>query len=443
MRRAPRPPRAFAPWLTVVLLATACQPAASVAPRSPSAPFAAADERPNILLIIADDFGIDTSPCYAGADKPAMPNLQSLCDEGVVFDTVWVNPQCTPTRATILTGQYGFRTGVRQRDEELDDTPSIHDLLGKQPAPYANAVIGKWHLGGDAPDLDHPATFGIHHYAGFLAGELGDYFDWTAIDGDTAVRSTVYATTWMTDRAIDWVGAQTDEPWFLWLAYNAPHSPYHLPPAELHQQPGLGGTPPEIRENPRPYYLAMAEAMDAEIGRLLQSMPDAVRDNTTVMFIGDNGTPDEVLPPGSALGHSRGTVYEGGVRVPLVVAGHGVTRRGEREDSLVNGTDLFATIARLSGHPDTNINDGMSFEEALTDPNFTGRTHLFTEFPGVWAVRDLRYKLIQHESGELQLFDLQTDPLETQDLWESSPGPDVAAVAEALQTYQQDLQAGP
>jgi arylsulfatase A-like enzyme len=168
-----------------------------------------------------------------------------------------------------------------------------------------------------------------------------------------------------------------------------------------------------------------------------------VRDNTTILFVGDNGTPAEVVAPPYDQGHAKSTVYEGGVRVPLVVAGHGVTRRGEREDSLVNGTDLFATIARLGGHPDTAINDGISFDAALTDPDFAGRTHLYTEYPGVWAVRDARYKLIQHDSGERQLFDLQTDPLETQDLLASSPSPDVLAVADGLEAYQQDLQAAP
>ena len=324
---------ALAPWLAVVVAVTACQtaalPASSTTSTEPPASTITTD-RPNILLVIADDLGIDTSPCYEGADKPNMPSLQSLCDEGLVFETVWVNPQCTPTRATILTGQYGFRTDVLGVSHKLDDTPSIHDLLGEEPAPYANAVIGKWHLGGDLPDFDHPATFGVEHYAGFLSGTLDDYFDWTAIDGDTAARTMEYSTTWMTDRAIDWIGGQAERPWFLWLAYNAPHFPYHLPPAELHQQPGLDGTPDE---NPRPYYLAMAEALDAEMGRLLQSMPEAVRDNTTVMFIADNGTDDDVLPPGSKLGRSKSTVYEGGVRVPLVVASNGVTRRGEREDS--------------------------------------------------------------------------------------------------------------
>jgi arylsulfatase A-like enzyme len=449
MTLGPRLSRAMAPWLTVVLVASACQAtsprATSTAARSAAPAPATGTDRPNILLIIADDFGIDTSPCYEGAEKPNMPHLQSLCDDGLVFDTVWVNPQCTPTRATILSGQYGFRTGVLAVSQELEeDTTSIQDVLADQTAySYPNAVIGKWHLGGETPEVTHPTALGVQHYAGFLTGALEDYSNWYALDGDTGDFTTEYATTWMTDRAIDWIGGQSDTPWFLWLAYNAPHWPYHLPPADLHRHPRLSGEPADVTANPRDYYLAMAEALDTEMGRLLDSMPPGVRDNTTILFIGDNGTDAMVVGPESDPAHAKSTVYEGGVRVPLIVSGHGVTRRGEREDSLVNGTDLFATIAGLGGHPDTTINDGVSFEGALTDANFAGRTHVYTEFSGVWAVRDARYKLIQDESGERQLFDLQTDPLETQDLLASSPSPDVLSVADGLEAYQRDLRSNP
>ena len=111
-------------------------------------------------------------------------------------------------------------------------------------------------------------------------------------------------------------------------------------------------------------------------------------------------------------------------------------------DSLINGTDLLATMARLGGHPDVAINDSISFDQALDDPGFVGRTHIYTEYPGEWAVRDARYKLIV-KSGERLLFDLQSDPLETQDLIASSPTPELLAIADSLAAYERGLQPGP
>jgi len=274
-------------------------------------------------------------------------------------------------------------------------------------------------------------------------GDLDDYSAWTAIDGDVADRTTEYSTTWMTDKAIDWIRAEADKPWFLWLAYNAPHAPYHLPPEDLHRHRTLSGDRADVRANPRPYFLAMAEALDTELGRLLDSMPTEVRDKTTIMFIGDNGTDARVVGPHSEPAHAKSTVFEGGVRVPLIVSGHGVSRRGDREDSLVNGTDLFATIAHLGGHPDTTINDGTSFAGAFTDADFVGRTHVYTEFSGVWAVRDARYKLIQHEIGERLLFDLESDPSETENLLASNPTPELEAIADGLAAYKDELESAP
>ena len=127
----------------------------------------------------------------------------------------------------------------------------------------------------------------------------------------------------------------------------------------------------------------------------------------------------------------------------LIVSGHGVGRVGERDGSLINGTDLFATIAQLGGHPYTSINDGISFADALTDDDFVGRTHVYTEFTGAWAVRDQRYKLIQHDSGERLLFDLDSDPGETENLLASNPTPEAEAIADALAAYRTELESAP
>ena len=406
---------------------------------------------PNVILIIADDFGIDASPCYdVGSEKPVMPTLQSLCDEGLVFDTAWVNPMCTPTRSTLLTGHYAFRTNVRQVNDVLDDgLPTIFDLLANDvPTPYANAVVGKWHVSGEEPpDLNAPSAFGVSHFAGFLSGALDSYFHWTIVEDGEPTATDTYATTKLTDEAIDWVGKQPDDPWFLWLAYNAPHWPYHLPPADLapHATRLSGGTV-EIERDPRPYYLAMGEALDTELGRLLASLDPATRAKTTIFFVGDNGTETDVAQPPFTEDHAKSSIYEGGIRVPLVVSGWGVTRSGEREDALINGVDIPATIATLAGSSSSTFGDGTSFRDALSDPSYEGRSFIYVDgirdiettgaLPG-WTVREGDYKLIHRDSGDEELYDLAVDPWEETNLIGSE---DIAeSVIESLRAIHDEL----
>lgn len=392
---------------------------------------------PNILLIIADDLGIDVSPCYElGAVKPDMPVLESLCRDGLVFDNVWSNPTCSPTRATILTGRYGLRTGVLEvvqrnggpgiRTDEISIQRYLDD---NSPAGYANAVIGKWHLADRTNGgINNPARMGVDHYSGILRGGHLDYYSWLRTRNGRAARVEGYSTSVMTDDAINWIDRQTG-PWFLWLAYTAPHAPFHLPPAGLHGRDDLPGTVADIRANPLPYYLASLEAMDREIGRLLEALSAEERANTIVMFVGDNGTPNPVIQHPYRRGRAKSTVFEGGIHVPLVVAGAGVTRRGEHEDALVNTTDLFATIAELAGVDVAVYEDSISFA-GLLDGTERGEVREFAyaeivseeAFLGSgWAMRDETHKLIELASGQTFLFDLVSDPGETRNLILTDP----------------------
>jgi arylsulfatase A-like enzyme len=394
--------------------------------------------QPNIVLVIADDFGIDASPCYAlGQLKPKMPNLERLCQAGVVFENVWVNPTCTPTRATFLTGKYGFRTQVRAVDEVLS-TSEISLQRELSTIGYSSAVIGKWHLAGAKPDPTHPQQMGVGFYSGFMTGGVRDYFSWSGIEQGRAFQSDQYITTALTDKAIAWVGLQK-QPFFLWLAYNAPHSPFHLPPTEL-VKTTLSGRAADVRRDPQPYYFAMLEALDLEFGRLYRNLPA----NTVVLFVGDNGTPAQVVQEPYSRRTSKGTVAQGGVHVPLVVAGVGV--QAKRESALVNGTDVFATIAQIAGASSKSAVDSLSFAPALNGA-FVGRSHLYTEakpnlqddetargFPAL-AIRDVRYKLVRNlEDGTEALFDVFTDPAESQNLLEQMP-----AQAAQLRTKLEEL----
>lgn len=410
---------------------------------------------PNILLIIADDMGIDASSSYdvGGESKAPTPTLDTLANEGIVFDNVWANPLCTPTRATLLTGRYGYRTNV------VSPSPPGNVLSGSQtvlqvyldtnaPSTYNQAVFGKWHVGGNGrSSAPHPFRSGIPEYRGIIGGGVPDYYNWTINNLDSSTETTtVYATTRITDFAIDWLNepGQQDNPWFLWMAYNAPHGPFQLPPNDLHDYDYLApGTAPS--SNILPYYQAMIQALDSEIGRLLDSMDPAERDNTVIIFIGDNGTP---VPAAQAWIHeAKGTAYESGIRVPMIVSGRGVTRANEREGALVVTTDLFATVAELAGVPINQINDSFSFASLLDDASATnGRDYAYTEVCTTqldsWTIRNDQFKLIENRLSASELYDLDNDLLEQNNLYDSTSDPDAAAAQIELEAQMLVIRTG-
>lgn len=373
---------------------------------------------PNILLIIADDMGLDASPGYdIGTIKPNMPNLQSLINSGIRFNNVWSNPTCSPTRATLLTGKYGVRTGVIKVSDELSITEtSLHKYIDTQTSSaYASAVVGKWHLSTNA---SHPNNLGIDHYAGSISGGLQSYWNWNlTINGQTS-SSSDYITTKTTDLAIDWIDGQT-KPWFLWLAYNAPHPPFHLPPSELHSQGSLASDQASIDADPLPYYMAMLEAMDTEYGRLISAMSQTEKENTIIIFVGDNGTPNQVL---QGYGRGKGTIFQGGINVPMIISGKGVTRTNQSEEALINTSDLFATIAEIAGVSVSKINDSQSFKSLLSSTTSENkRDYIFAEDGNDdgsidYAIRNTTHKYVLFENGNESFYNLSNDPLESTNL---------------------------
>jgi arylsulfatase A-like enzyme len=350
---------------------------------------------------------------------------------------------CSPTRATILTGKYGIRTGVLWPGDEISlAETSLQSFINTNvPNTYNHAVIGKWHLAGRDQAkpgyIDNPNLMGIDYFAGLIGGGVGDYFSWPLVENGQSSDSQDYTTTAFVDLTIDWIAGQQG-PWFAWLAFNAPHTPFHLPPLGLHDRDTLSADQAAIDADPRPYYLAMIEAMDREIGRLLASFSAETRANTVIIYIGDNGTPRQVIQ-GHVPGHGKGSVYEGGVAVPLIVSGRGVTRTGERESALVSSVDLFATIAALAGTGTEEFNDSKSFAELLSNATTGLREYAYTEikrdmdpfFRDDWAIRNDRYKLIQRLASEQELYDLEADPFEQDNLLAN--GSDVSVILAELQ----------
>jgi len=374
--------------------------------------------KPNILLVIADDMGLDATPNYSeGAIKPNMPNLTALMDSGVTFKNLWSYPVCSPTRASILTGKYGSKTGVLEVGNTINTSEtSIQQFIddGSSNA-YASAIIGKWHLSNSADD---PIAMGVDYYAGLLTGGVQSYTDWNLTENGITNNSTEYTTSKFTDLAIEWVDKQS-KPWFLWLAYNAPHTPFHLAPTNLHSQGNLPTDAASIETNPMPYYMSAVEAMDSEIGRLLNSLTTAEKANTVIIFIGDNGTPNKVTQSPFSRSKSKNSLYQGGVNVPLVVSGAGVTRINEQDDALISTTDLFSTIASIAGVSTSNRENSTSFYPLLTNASASTRAYTYTEISnnGIgYAIRNESYKLIKYEGGAEEFYKLTTDAYENANL---------------------------
>ena len=365
-------------------------------------------EQPNILLIIGDDMGVDIVEGYQeGGIKANTPHLNSLKERGITFSNAWANPKCSPTRGTMMSGKYGVKTGVTNTPGVLDPihTSLFKELNNRTNGAYAGAVIGKWHI-ANTSDFTQPAEHGIDHYEGSFPAAVEDYYNWEKITNGVASQVTEYATTHLTDRAIDWINTQ-NQPWFLWLAHVAPHSPIHVPPSDLFT------TPVSSRLT---RYIAMIEAMDAEIGRLLENIPSAVLDNTIILFIGDNGTPNNVLQQYPEE-HGKATLYQGGIHVPMVVAGAGVSRQNEVEAAMVNSVDFYATILEIAGVDlSGGIHNSLSFKPLLKVSNNNTRPYNYTELGEDWTIRNEQFKLIQFANGAQEFYDLTADPLETNNL---------------------------
>ena len=356
----------------------------------------------------------------------------------MLFENAWVTPVCSSTRASIYTGRYGFRNGVRAVGDDLSlDETVLPEVLAD--AGYTSALFGKWHLGtqtGIGGD-NAPRAAGWDHYAGSLRGGVGDYYEWNKTVNGVSSTVTNYATSENVDDALDWIASQGGA-WFCTVAFNAPHTPFHDPPDNLHSVDLTG------RGNNRvPRYKASIEAMDTEIGRLIGGLGEAA-DNTVVIFIGDNGTPQRVIETPYTSG--KGDIYEGGVRVPLIIRAPGIDSPGRQVTQPVVGADLFPTIAEYA-RIDANVAvptclDGVSLHAILSDNNASHpRRYVYTELvdtiDALFAMGDGRFKLIEL-NGVVELYDLDNDPFEGNDLLESPDG--LSKEAElALETLQSAL----
>lgn len=397
-------------------------------------------EPANVMVLVLDDVGVDMLGAFdVHPSFPPTPNIDALIADGVLFERCYTPPSCSPTRAAVLTGRHSFRTGIGQPINELLPEPALllsertlpEVLAAGSARPIASSAIGKWHLGSEsAGGADHPNLQGFEWFEGPLGNLFNNqtYFNYAKIRNGVRYTSDVYATTDQVNDALGRIAAMP-EPWFLWVGFSAAHTPLHAPPAHLHTY-SLAGDP---AATPYEHYCAMVQALDTELGRLLAGIDPAVRARTTVILLGDNGSPQQVVIPPSIPSQSKGSLFEGGVRVPLVISGHQVAARGQRCLSLVQTVDLFPTIVGLFGADleqgvgDGRPIDGRDLAPYLADvaatqlrsyvavdkfePNGFGP---YTEKGAM--IRDERWKLIRRSGQPDALFDLEGRDREGPDL---------------------------
>lgn len=396
----------------------------------------------NILLIIADDLGASKMGMFGGhAAGVRTPNLDRLASEGVRFQSTWANPLCSPTRALLTTGRYGFRTGVTSAIQfQGSNSLGVREITLPEilrEAGYSCGLFGKWHLGinGFQGGVRAPNVAGWGHFSGILGGGVPNYSRWAHTTNGVTRENRSYITSVLVNDFLNWAGRQRGKPWFACLAFNAPHTPLHVPPSNLHTGDLRGLSP---RADPLPFFNAMLEAMDTEIGRCVASLR-TISPGTTIIFLGDNGTAGVAANPDENPLKVKGTVYQGGVHVPMFVHGPRVQQPNRDVTQLVHAVDVFATVIELAGVPVPGDIDSVSFVPYLDDPQATPqRVYLFAEtsidpFPCESAsvgcqraIRGERFKLIQnigsrtdddHDGpADFELYDLILDPRETNNL---------------------------
>jgi arylsulfatase B len=395
----------------------------------------------NVILIIADDLGTDYLGFYEGfLDTANMPNVRQMAAQGLQFKQAMSNPVCSPTRAGILTGRFSFRTGVgnfigTNNGEPTLDTAEItipRLINSMQANSVKTAVFGKWHLHRPTPssNLSLPKLLGFNTCVGGFEGSINNYYNWTKYTDTVATVCTTYATTETVNNALQWLKQQGDTSFFLWMSFNAPHTPYHNPPANLHTVPGCTGAKADITENPKKYFKATLEALDTEIGRMMDSLALWNKlDSTYIIFTSDNGNFKKVAQ-NPDVNKAKSTVYEAGIHVPLIVVGPGVIQTSRKSNALVNTQDLFATIVEMFGFnnwqsfiPQSTDIDSRSLMPIISNLTDSVRPWAFTEIFRVTpdtmngkTIRNKKYKLLRFDDGRTEFYNLESDSNEQNNL---------------------------
>lgn len=430
-------------------------------------------KRPNILLILADDLGYGDISCFyqdgplspqekkSGHKLPVIhtPNIDRLAAEGMKLTDFYANaPVCSPTRAALLTGRYQHRAGVVNvlgqtgtayaKVYPNDETPfeglaeeelTIAEVL--KSCGYRTACIGKWHLGPfyRPEGKYHPLDYGFDYFVG-PSGNAGDNFSMqqNGVSYFWRNRKRVeapgyYFTDVLADEAIEFMKKDIEKPFFLYLPFTAPHGPL-VGPGDKEEANAWDEKGHFRTDFPRAYK-EIVEALDKAVGRVTASLENSGKmENTMIIFTSDNGQTGHGRPPFNQH-QGKQTVYEGGIRVPAIMKWNGKIKPGRIVDQPFATFDIFPTLLDVSGCslPDSaKPLDGISISPFFQGHKDLSERTLYWEAPyqvwmqhfanRIWAVRKGKWKLLQsHTTRDLELYDLETDPGETENLAEKHP----------------------
>ncbi|MDX1679300.1 MAG: sulfatase-like hydrolase/transferase [Akkermansiaceae bacterium] len=408
-----------------------------------SASLGLAAEKPNLLIIYTDDQGYGDTSMY-GKEGIETPHMDRIAEEGMLFTRMRANcTVCTPSRAALITGIYADRAGAPGviRNERhrswgyLDpEVPTIADELNE--LGYHTALIGKWHLGLESPNIPNDRGFDFFH--GFLGDMMNDYYhhkrggvNWMRKNREVVDSKGPHATELFTDWADAYLKdrSQKKEPFFLFLAYNAPHFPIQ-PPKEWVEK--VRKREPDMSEG-RVQAVAFVEHTDHEIGRVLKSLEDyGLADNTVVFFTSDNGGSSQHFQENDPWRGGKQDHYDGGLMVPFAVRWPGTVKAGTQSDYQGLTFDIFSTcIEAANGKPREGL-DAVSLMPLLKGEDFStpDRELYFVRREGggnqagkaYHAIIKDGWKLMQNDPfSPLELYHLAKDPQETKNLIESEP----------------------
>ena len=412
---------------------------------------------PNIVVILVDDLGYGDLSSYGATDLQS-PAIDKLMSRGMKFTNAYANcPVCSPTRASLLTGKYPelvgvpgvIRTNVRTNWGYLDKKAVLLPQVLKSVG-YDTGIVGKWHLGLEPEN--HPVRRGFDFFHGFLGDMMDDYYHHRRHGNHYMQRNLedVYpeghATDLFTTWAIQYIHerAGSGKPFFLYLAYNAPHTPIQPPDAWLDKVKARERGIDERRAK----LVALIEHLDAGIGQVISAIDTAgVTDDTLIIFASDNGGQCDVGANNGPLRGCKQEMYEGGIRVPMCAVWPGEIEPGTVSDYHAMSMDIFPTVAAAAGATLDHAIDGRSFLPLLTgdEQDQAPRDLFWTRREGgdkymgqtIWAIRRGSWKLLQNTANEpFQLFDLATDPRESKDLAAENGGK-FKELSAALQAHMQ------
>jgi arylsulfatase B len=417
-----------------------------------------ADLKPNIVHIVADDLGWKDVG-FNGCKDISTPNIDALAAGGAKLTQFYAEPMCTPTRACLMTGRYPYRYGLQTAvipsvsSYGLDTTERLLPQCLKE-AGYETAIVGKWHL-GHADKGYWPKQRGFDYQYGAMIGEL-DYFthdeqgvlDW--FRNNQPVREEGYTTTLLgKDAARVILEHDTSKPLYLYLAFNAPHTPYQAPQEYIDRYP-------DIQDPTRRVYAAMVACLDDEIGRVLAALEKkGMRDDTLILFHSDNGGTRSAMFAGVMADMSKvtipcdngpyrggkGTLYEGGTRVCALANWPGHIQPGS-VGGLIHAVDLYPTLAVLAGASTEKCKplDGVNVWETISRGRPSPRSEIvYNVEPFRAAVRQGDWKLVWRTllPSSVELFNLERDPSETTNLAAQHPEK-VATLQRRLETLAKE-----